>query len=515
MRAFEGITFVVLAPNHGAAVRRILENGLPASAHRVTICEPAVHGLDFLAADGPVGAGLDAWWQRNVPPLSLPVYVIVDEPGLEEWIPGTDGYWFVGVEGPERGEALEATADLVFPVLSADPLVVAQHAMQAIANQDRGAPGVDDRYHYGLPPARQADVIPRPDPNAVGEGQSASYIADPPRPPIQPISYEAEPGIPRRSRSAPAITAAPYPPNSSGFGRLVAGARARAERARIFVQPGSRAAIHAINLGPTVNANRPIVAGFASRKGGVGKTTHAAAAAATIGEAFDGLPDTAALVDGNITNPDSWAFSPPPGAATVRELVSTLTRGLVPPAEVYAYTPRLAIYPESRHSEEPYTQSEVDVVAEHLRRRHSFVAIDLPNALPSLVTGGAGAVSAAWLAHCDVVVLPFNADPRARQGLFEYVEAVADDDALSGLPIVAPYIVSSNRAISNDPAVVADIAALTRMGVEVIEVPDDEQVLVALLKDRPINLASPGLRSAYITLTEAIVKAALRSRNRD
>jgi len=254
------------------------------------------------------------------------------------------------------------------------------------------------------------------------------------------------------------------------------------------------------------------MAGFASRKGGVGKTTHAAATATTVGEALEGLPDTAALVDGNITNPDSWALNPPPDSATVRTLVSKLTQGQDPPAEQYARTPRLAIYPEHRDSEEPYTQGEVDLVAGYLRRRHAFVAVDLPNALPSLTSGGPGAVAAAWLVHCDVVVLPFNADPRARQGLLEYVAALGDDPALARLPIVAPYILSSNREISADKAVLADVAELRRRGVEVVEVPDDEHALLALLRDLPINQASPALRRSYVTLTETVIAAVLGAR---
>jgi len=262
-----------------------------------------------------------------------------------------------------------------------------------------------------------------------------------------------------------------------------------------------------------VNANRPIVVAFASRKGGVGKTTMAAAVSATIGEALDGLPDTAALVDGNVTNPDAWALHPPPGSATVRTLVSRLALGQDPPPELYARTPRLAIYPESRVSNEVYTQAEVDIVAEYLRRRHSFVAIDLPNALPSLTGGGAGAVAAAWLVHADAVVLPFNADPRARHGLVEYVDALEQDTDTRGIPVVAPYVVSSNRAIAADTGVREDIEGLRRRGVQVVHIPDDENALVALLRDLPITRASPRLRRAYVELTDCVVAVAIAARH--
>jgi hypothetical protein len=51
------------------------------------------------------------------------------------------------------------------------------------------------------------------------------------------------------------------------------------------------------------------------------------------------------------------------------------------------------------------------------------------------------------------------------------------------------------------------------MDIEVVEVPDDENALLALLRDAPISRASPRLRSAYIRLTEAVVEAVLKSRS--
>ena len=251
---------------------------------------------------------------------------------------------------------------------------------------------------------------------------------------------------------------------------------------------------------------------FGSRKGGVGKTTHAAAVAATIGESFDGMSDTAALIDANVTNPDSWALNPPPGAATVRTIVARLAAGQDPPAEQYSATPRLAIYPESRLGEELYTRAEIDLVAHHLRRRHSFAAVDLPNALPSLTSGGAPAVTAAWLEVCDGVVLPFSADPRARQGLLEYIDQLTADPKLSRLPVVAPYIVSSNRDIAGDRQVLADLDTIRRRRATIVEIPDSENALLALLQDRPITHASPSLRRAYAHLARVVVEAVVQAR---
>ena len=543
----DSYTFVVLfRGQEGLAAQEMLRSATnPESLRSVYVQLPEVRGLEFFSAVGPVAAGLNAWWGRTVPPSSRPVFLTMDEAGLDPWIQGTEGCWFVGVADPERERLYSAMPEPVFPVVTRDAEVVTEQAMQAIGGRGEVDPVFHPSFPYRQAAVRWMRAVPRldarnasmdppigvstgpegevdrptvPGPVARGAGPleppgAASGVRRPPRAPERPISYEPEPepmappGPPVSPSAATRLSTVPRAAEVRGLLDMAAA------KVREIFTPRLRAANNpSPRLGPTINANRPIVAGFASRKGGVGKTTHAAATAATVGESLDGMPDTAALVDGNITNPDSWALNPSLESATVRTLVSRLTLGLDPPAEEYARTPRLAIYPESRTSEEMYTQAEIDVVAEYLRRRHSFVAVDLPNALPSLTGGGAGAVAAAWLTHCDVIVLPFNADPRARQGLLEYVDVLQDDEDLAKVPVVAPYILSANRAISSDPAVQRDIAELRRRGVEVVDVPDDENALLALLQDLPINRASPGLRRAYVELTECVVAAVIAAR---
>ena len=545
-QAYDSYTFVVLfRGDRGLRIQQMLRAAVnPESPRAVYVQLPEVRGLDFLTARGPLGAGLDSWWQRNVLPSSLPVYLIRDEPDLPAWIRGTDGCWFIAVDGPERERVFVALAEPAFPVVARDLEVVAEQAMLALGGRGEINPVFHPTFPYGQEPISWARAVPRLNPRlpelvrlrndavevpafdpaprrslpaALREAGTAEYRAHVPLRPSQPISYDVEP-VPGVELAPGAERAAAPMPRDVPGGKLREALRKMEAGpqllGRIFRATSGRAVNPSPAMGPTVNANRPMMVGFASRKGGVGKTTHAAATAATIGESLDGLADTAALVDGNITNPDSWALNPPRDSATVRTLVSRLTQGQDPPPEQYARTPRLAIYPEDRDSEEAYTQTEIDVVAEYLRRRHSFIAVDLPNALPSLTSGGPGAVSAAWLIHCDLVVLPFNADPRARQGLLEYVAALADDPALARLPIVAPYIVSRNRAIAADPAVLGDIADLRRRGVEIVEVPDDENALLALLRDLPINQASPALRQSYVNLTETVVATVLRARRK-
>ncbi|MFN2465587.1 MAG: hypothetical protein ABR598_04905 [Candidatus Dormibacteria bacterium] len=529
---YDSYTFVVLVHGQGAArVEQMLTAALnPHAPRALHVVTPEVRGLEFLSANGPRGAGLDSWWERKVLPGSLPIFLALDEPGLRDWIPGTTGCWFLGVARREDEQALSAVEEAVFPIVSENPEMVAEQAMQAFG----GAGDVNPMFHPSFPyrqaATKWARPVPRldapvpepfiaepvgPGPTALREPAAAAYGVVAPSPPPRPISYDVQPALPSSRPPEPKGRAAAGGTIEESLHDALARIHSGTQRLRELVRSKPRASVEpSPQLGPTVNANRPIVAAFASRKGGVGKTTHAAGTAAMIGEALSGLPDTAALVDGNITNPDSWALNPPPGAATVRTLVSCLAEGRDPPTEQYAQTPRLAIYPESRDSEETYTQTEVDLVAQYLRRRHAFIAVDLPNALPSLTSGGPGAVAAAWLVHCDIVVLPFNADPRARQGLLEYVSALSDDPLLSGLPVLAPYIVSSNRAIAADAAVQADIAELRRRGVEVSEVPDDENALLALLRDRPINQASPGLRRSYSQMSQTLVEMVLRSRRR-
>jgi cellulose biosynthesis protein BcsQ len=516
-----GYVFIVLfAGDDGLRVQQMLRLAInPVGQGNVTIELPPSRGAEFLSTRGAPGVALDEWWQHTVPAGALAIYLALEEEGLSDWIPGTAGAWFVGVADPASGRRFLEVSDQVFPVITLDPEVVAEQAMQAVGGHGEREPLFHPSFPYRHDPIPWPHSIPRAREHATAlhEPSVVEYTASVPPRPWQPISYEIAPVEPPGVyESAPVPT---HVPAATGTGQALLGAVARVQagstRLRGIVgrtsKPGGETPT---TLGQMVNANRPIVAGFASRKGGVGKTTLAAATAATIGEALDGLPDTAALVDGNITNPDSWALNPAPGSATVRTLVSRLSQGLDPPAEEYASTPRLAIYPESRNSEELYTQAEVDLVAEYLRRRHSFIAVDLPNALPSLTSGGPGAVAAAWLVHCDVIVLPFNADPRARQGLIEYMDMLGGDRELEGKPVLAPYIVSANRSISSDPAVQADIDQVRRKGAVIAEIPDDQNALLALLRDLPINQASPRLRAAYLRMTQTLVEIVTGTRAR-
>ena len=63
------------------------------------IAVPPVRGVAFFA-DGDRQAKLDRWWAHAIPQESLPVYLVVDEEGIAEWLPGLDGRFVVGVSQP-------------------------------------------------------------------------------------------------------------------------------------------------------------------------------------------------------------------------------------------------------------------------------------------------------------------------------------------------------------------------------------------------------------------------------
>jgi hypothetical protein len=60
------------------------------------IAVPPVRGVAFFA-DGDRQAKLDRWWAHAIPQDSLPVYLLVDEEGIVQWLPGLDGSFVVGV----------------------------------------------------------------------------------------------------------------------------------------------------------------------------------------------------------------------------------------------------------------------------------------------------------------------------------------------------------------------------------------------------------------------------------
>ncbi len=67
------------------------------------IAVPPVRGVAFFA-DSDRQAKLDRWWAHAIPQDSLPVYLLVDEEGIAEWLPGLDGSFVVGVSAESAAE---------------------------------------------------------------------------------------------------------------------------------------------------------------------------------------------------------------------------------------------------------------------------------------------------------------------------------------------------------------------------------------------------------------------------
>jgi hypothetical protein len=67
------------------------------------IAVPPVRGVAFFADDDRQ-AKLDRWWAHAIPQDSLPVYLLIDEDGIAEWLPGLDGRFVVGVSSPTAAD---------------------------------------------------------------------------------------------------------------------------------------------------------------------------------------------------------------------------------------------------------------------------------------------------------------------------------------------------------------------------------------------------------------------------
>ena len=239
-----------------------------------------------------------------------------------------------------------------------------------------------------------------------------------------------------------------------------------------------------------------------SRKGGVGKTSYAAAIAIQAGQLLDAVGHTACLVDANLANPDAWGeMSLPARAATVRHAVAALTANREPPPPVHAQTPALACYPEAREASE-YSRTDIDRLAGYLRRRYSFVVVDMSNRLPDPLGGPEAAVAAYWLEHADVLVLPTTCSKPDFNGVLDYLD-------VSGLPpVIVPYIVPRGRAHRDHHVARAYLDAIAPRVHAVVAIPDQADVVRrAGMDNLPAENLSPRLRRAYRRLTAAVIAA--------
>jgi hypothetical protein len=103
------------------------------------IAVPPVRGVAFFA-DGDRQPKLDRWWAHAIPEQSVPVYLLIDEEGIAQWLPGLDGRFVVGVATPEDAEAYAGLPNVTIAggtaLLDVALAAVEQFATAAVFRED-------------------------------------------------------------------------------------------------------------------------------------------------------------------------------------------------------------------------------------------------------------------------------------------------------------------------------------------------------------------------------------------
>ncbi len=452
------------------------------------VCLPPVRGMAFFA-DATVQRQLDAWWAARIPAASLPVFVVDHHPDLAQWLVGLDAACYVGVRSESEASTYQGTNARAVSVRS--PLDYAAALMSdlvesgvygrteatrmrslAASMPDRETPLLES-----TPRAGQTGAGAGPDPFDLLIAMSAPERDLASRPRVVPAEAGDAPASARRGLRLPAWT------------RRVASLGRRDDVA------DQALATALVGRGSTIVA-------VGSRKGGVGKTSHAAGVAIVAGAALDSVGRCAAIVDANIANPDAWGqLNLPPGAATVRDVIAALAVNREPPRPVHASTPALACYPESRETSE-YSRTEIGLIAAHLRARYPLIVVDMSNRLPDPTAGPEAAAAAFWLEHADVLVLPSAASKQDFNGVLDYLE----------VPDIPPAIVASlvprTRRNREHPLAKRYMAAIAQRAYRIVDIPDEaERVRYAGMEGVPVETVSSALKVAYRELAEAIASA--------
>jgi len=476
---------------------------------------PPVRGLDFFAEEGSQ-AELDRWWASSVPGTASPVYVLMHEDGLAGWLAGLDGSFYIGVAGvgmeaAEYSRVSNAHAVVTDGLLGFANALLADFAAPPRHVFDRGEEQRLGALSESLSPPQEprppdpfrslsappADPLDPPPPSPPGAHHSAmEQVADP-----FDLVMSAQP---QRQEPIAAAGLSDSELAGAGWPRQVAGPIRRAGRSP-WSRRGPFAAGPMRELAAAMVERGPTIAVIGSRKGGVGKTSHAAGVAIVAGEVLDLIGHRAAIVDANIANPDAWGqLNLPDGAATVRQVVAALTAGREPPPPVHAASPALACYPESREAGD-YSRTDVDRLAAYLRRRYTFVVVDMSNRLPDPLAGPEAAAAAYWLEHGDVLVLPTASSKQDFNGVLDYLEVRHRP------PTVVPYIVPADRRNRDHPVARQYLDAIGRRVQRIVPIPDEaDKVRYAGMEGVSVQQVSSNLRGAYRELMEAVVRVPLR-----
>ncbi|MFN2568001.1 MAG: hypothetical protein ABR564_00140 [Candidatus Dormibacteria bacterium] len=557
-----GFTFLVLIADEAEAVKlaRFLEDSrLRAGRDASNFVIPPVRGLAFFAGE-TYQAELDRWWAAAVPNDAHPVYVVMHEEGLRDWIAGIDGSFYIGVG--EQGMASQyagmdgAHAFMAAGILDLAGALMADFAGPAGSIFDPGqaarlsslSGGLLPRFGLAASPSPAPVVNPpglpaghplddamwRGRPSPAGSFADDSFDDGPvdvePRPtdrssPCHPFQNIASLAGPDSTPGSSALGPDPFdllissqpqihssPPEAATGVVGPAPAEVIMRRHRSLSWRGRRSVTPAPNreLAAAMVGRGPTIAVIGSRKGGVGKTSHAAGIAIVAGEVLDLFGHRAAIVDANIANPDAWGqLNLPAGAATVREMVAALTANREPPPPVHSSSPALACYPESREAGD-YSRTDVDRLAAYLRRRYTFIVVDMSNRLPDPLAGPEAAAAAYWLRHADVLVLPTASSKQDFNGVLDYL------DVRGRPPTVVPYIVPGDRRNRDHPVTRQYLAAISQRVQCIVPIPDEaDKVRYAGMEGVPVQQVSSNLAIAYRELMDAIVRVPLRSPERE
>ena len=482
--ATHGIVVLLDDDNSAQAVARMLSD-LCVERGDVVACIAPVRGIAFFS-DSAAQGEIDAWWDYRVPKNATVTFVVDDHDGLPEWLRGLDGVSYVGVASAERTAAYE-DRDGLRAFLARSPLDYAAAVMTDLVSE--GVYDEDEAARMRSLAATFRNEDPLDTEAHVDAGARADPVPDP---------FDLLIAMSLGQADAAAATMKPAgrndleePSGDRGL-RLPSWTRRLGSRRAPIAMPKSELANLLVRRGSTIVA-------VGSRKGGVGKTSHAAGVAIVAGAALDVVGRCAAIVDANIANPDAWGqLNLPPGAATVRDMVVALTTEQEPPRPVHASSPALACFPKSREPSE-YSRTEIGLLVAYLRLRYPLVVVDMSNRLPDPTAGPEAAAAAYWLEHADVLVLPTAASKQDFNGVLDYL------DVRDLPPAIVASLVPRTRRNREHPLAKRYMAAIAQRVYRVVDIPDDaERVRYAGMEGVPVETVSGSLRTAYRDLAQAI-----------
>ena len=483
-------TIVVLLEDeeNAEAVARMLRD-LASDGVRVGALIPPVRGVEFFAQI-EMQSQLDAWWDSQIPSHADVIFVLDDRDDLAEWLIELDGTCYVGVASPERMVGYQQRPGLrVFGARS--PLDYAAAVMSDLV--------VEGTYDEVEANRMQALAVAFTDGAKALPGSTAGADGGVNEPGPDPFDLLIAISLGQADAAAaslkPAVSTGDQP-SAGGRGFRFPGWTRRTGGRRPSNQGvDSDLANLLVGRGSTIVA-------VGSRKGGVGKTSHAAGVAIVAGAALDAVGRCAALVDANIANPDAWGqLNLPAGAATVRDTIVALVANHELPRPVHASTPALACFPEVREASE-YSRTEIGLIAAHLRSRYPLVIVDMSNRLPDPTGGPAAAAAAYWLEHADVLVLPSAASKQDFNGVLDYL------DVRDLPPVIVASLVPRTRRNREHPLTRRYMTAIAQRVYRVVDMPDDaERVRYAGMQGVPVEAVSASLRAAYRELAETIALA--------